>query len=98
MITSKTDQVLRRWLRRLAVTLLIAMVTGIVGVAGLAAWVVSETVPVIVVDDRGQPVPGAVVFDMAEAVKASPRRSQGRVNSISIPLCGGCFCGYAMPC
>lgn len=83
------DRVVRRWIRRVAVTVLIVMVTGIVAVAGFSAWVVSATVPVLVVDEQERPVSGAVVFDWSAAAHQPARSSPIFMG----PLAGGGFGG-----
>src|SRR5437867_4495880 len=59
-----------RWPRRLAITMLVTLITGLVLLAGFSCWVYFETMPVVVVDGSGKPVGGVAVFDMDAASEA----------------------------
>jgi hypothetical protein len=63
----------RRWLRRAAITLLVTMTTGIVGLAGTVAWVIGNTMRVVVEDSDGRPVPGAAVFAFVEVISSGAK-------------------------
>src|SRR5262245_63513420 len=73
-----TGRLLYRLRRRIAATLLVTMLTGIIGLVCFVAWVVRTTMPVVVVDQNGRPVSGALIFDLSKALGARGRPARHR--------------------
>src|SRR5262245_12511349 len=69
----RAGRLVYRLRRRIAITLLATMLTGIVGSVCFVVWVVRTTMPVVVVDENGRPVSGAIIFDWSRAMEARSR-------------------------
>ncbi len=87
----------RLWPRRLTVVVLTMSLSAIVLLGGFSAWVVSVTVPVVVVDGEGNPLADVAIFDWQAALGEEPLAGCGLMRLFTAPSGTGGY-GSALLC